>query len=91
MQRSDAEKLRRYRVQLVGEIDALHLIDFLYQEGILTTDDCERIRSKVTTAEKVRALLDILPSRGPHVFNIFLASLRANGYGSLADQLQNSA
>ena len=84
----DSDKLRRKRVRIVENVDARLLIDFLFQEGILVTDDCEIIQSKVTAADRSRTLLDILPTRGPRAFGIFIAALRQSHYGWLADEIQ---
>jgi CASP2 and RIPK1 domain containing adaptor with death domain len=70
------DKLRKLRVELVQEINALQLNDYLLQENILVSEDVEVILSKVTTKEKARTLIDIIPTRGPKAFDAFVAALK---------------
>ena len=70
------EKLRKLRVQLVENINALQLTDYLLQENILVSEDVEVILSKVTTKEKARTLIEIIPTRGLKAFDIFVAALK---------------
>jgi len=89
MESRDAEKLRKNRVKIVESVDARKLTDVLFQEGILVNEDLEIINSKVTSAERARTLLDILPTRGPRAFKVFIDALsRDSAYPWLAAELR---
>ncbi|XP_063791674.1 death domain-containing protein CRADD-like [Pseudophryne corroboree] len=68
--------LRRQRLELClqGLADGL-LPQYLLQEGIITSDHLEEINSQVTSQRRTMKLLDILPTRGPKAFEVFLDSL----------------
>ncbi|KAM9324161.1 death domain-containing protein CRADD-like [Gastrophryne carolinensis] len=68
--------LRRLRLELCSQGLADGLVpQYLFQEGIITRDQLEEICSQVTSQRRAMRLLDILPTRGPKAFNIFLDSL----------------
>ncbi|XP_061495552.1 death domain-containing protein CRADD isoform X1 [Rhineura floridana] len=73
----DKQVLRSLRLELCAELLVEGLvIQYLYQEGILTESHVQEIRSQVTNHRKTMMLLDILPSRGPKAFETFLESLQ---------------
>jgi len=76
MNQQDLDILRKHRVMLVETIDATKLTDYLYQKGILVAEDIEIIKNKVTRADRARTLVDIIPTRGPTAFGIFVDALR---------------
>ncbi|XP_034530014.1 death domain-containing protein CRADD [Notolabrus celidotus] len=68
--------LRTHRLYLSGELLVSDtIVPFLYQEGILTGAQVEDVRSQSTDRQKTLRLLDLLPSRGPRAFDLFLRSL----------------
>ncbi|XP_053554971.1 death domain-containing protein CRADD [Bombina bombina] len=68
--------LRRLRLQLCTEGLADGLApQYLFQEGVITEEQLEDICSQTTSQRRTMKLLDILPTRGPKAFNIFLDSL----------------
>ncbi|XP_015276454.1 PREDICTED: death domain-containing protein CRADD [Gekko japonicus] len=73
----DKQVLRSLRLELGAEllVEGL-IIQYLYQEGILTENHIQEIRSQVTNHRKTMMLLDILPTRGPKAFETFLESLQ---------------
>lgn len=77
MDARDKQVLRSLRLELCAEllVDGV-IIQFLYQEGILTENHVQEIRSQVTNQRKTMMLLDILPTRGPKAFETFLESLQ---------------
>lgn len=89
MDRRDAEKLRQHRVALVETIEARKLTDFMIEKGILVSDDAEIIDSKTTRAERARTLVDIIPTRGPRAYEVFIAAL-SKDYSWLADELRQA-
>ncbi|XP_051547431.1 death domain-containing protein CRADD-like [Myxocyprinus asiaticus] len=68
--------LRSQRLQLADEllVDDM-IIQYLYQEEILTESHLEDIHTESSNRKKVLKLLDILPTRGPHAFHHFIQSL----------------
>uniref|UniRef100_A0A8D2Q5V4 Suppressor of cytokine signaling 2 n=1 Tax=Varanus komodoensis TaxID=61221 RepID=A0A8D2Q5V4_VARKO len=77
MDARDKHVLRSLRLELCAEllVEGL-IIQYLYQEGILTENHVQEIRSQVTNQRKTMMLLDILPTRGPKAFETFLESLQ---------------
>ncbi|XP_054844481.1 death domain-containing protein CRADD [Eublepharis macularius] len=77
MDARDKQVLRSLRLELCAELLVEGLvIQYLYQEGILTENHIQEIRSQVTNHRKTMMLLDILPTRGPKAFETFLVSLQ---------------
>ncbi|XP_053111778.1 death domain-containing protein CRADD isoform X2 [Hemicordylus capensis] len=77
MDARDKQILRSLRLELCAEllVEGL-IIQYLYQEGILTENHVQEIKSQLTNHRKTMMLLDILPTRGPKAFDIFLESLQ---------------
>ncbi|KAL8221687.1 UNVERIFIED_CONTAM: hypothetical protein K2H54_074354 [Gekko kuhli] len=77
MDARDKKVLRSLRLELCAEllVEGL-IIQYLYQEGILTENHIQEIRSQLTNHRKTMMLLDILPTRGPKAFETFLESLQ---------------
>ncbi|XP_077195160.1 death domain-containing protein CRADD isoform X2 [Paroedura picta] len=77
MDARDKQVLRSLRLELCAELLVEGLVSqYLYQEGILTENHIQEIRSQVTNHRKTMMLLDILPTRGPKAFETFLESLQ---------------
>ncbi|XP_025891304.1 death domain-containing protein CRADD [Nothoprocta perdicaria] len=77
MDARDKLLLRSLRLELCTEVlvDGL-VVQYLYQEGILTDSHVQEIKSQTTSQRKTMMLLDILPTRGPKAFDVFLDSLQ---------------
>ncbi|XP_015668299.1 death domain-containing protein CRADD [Protobothrops mucrosquamatus] len=77
MDARDKQVLRSLRLELCAEllVEGL-IIQYLYQEEILTDNHMQEIRAQVTNQRKTLVLLDILPTRGPKAFEAFLESLQ---------------
>ncbi|XP_075690372.1 death domain-containing protein CRADD-like [Rhinoderma darwinii] len=68
--------LRRLRLELCSQGLADGLVpQYLFQERIITSDQLEDITSQATSQRRAMKLLDILPTRGPKAFEVFLESL----------------
>ncbi|XP_069346302.1 death domain-containing protein CRADD [Eulemur rufifrons] len=77
MDSRDKQVLRSLRLELGAEVLVEGLVlQYLYQEGILTENHVQEIQAQATGLRKTMLLLDILPSRGPKAFNTFLDSLQ---------------
>ncbi|KAK2544303.1 hypothetical protein Q9966_002301 [Columba livia] len=77
MDARDKQLLRSLRLELCTEVlvDGI-VIQYLYQEGILTDSHVQEIKAQTTSQRKTMMLLDILPTRGPKAFDVFLDSLQ---------------
>lgn len=68
--------LRSLRLELCSQGLADGLVpQYLFQEGIITSEQLEDIISQATSQRRAMKLLDFLPTRGPMAFNVFLESL----------------
>ncbi|XP_045409193.1 death domain-containing protein CRADD [Lemur catta] len=77
MDSRDRQVLRSLRLELGAEVLVEGLVlQYLYQEGILTENHVQEIQAQATGLRKTMLLLDILPSRGPKAFDTFLDSLQ---------------
>ncbi|XP_069908798.1 death domain-containing protein CRADD isoform X2 [Oryctolagus cuniculus] len=77
MEARDKQVLRSHRLELGAEVLVEGLVlQYLYQEGILTENHVQEIQAQATGLRKTMLLLDILPSRGPKAFDAFLDSLK---------------
>ncbi|EDM16869.1 CASP2 and RIPK1 domain containing adaptor with death domain (predicted), isoform CRA_a [Rattus norvegicus] len=77
MDARDKQVLRSLRLELGAEVLVEGLVlQYLYQEGILTENHIQEIKAQTTGLRKTMLLLDILPSRGPKAFDTFLDSLQ---------------
>jgi len=88
MQRTDAERLRVCRIAIVDDLDVHTVLDHLVQNSIIVPEDYELICSKPVSKDRARLLLDILPTRGPNAFGVFVKALREAKYDWLADKLE---
>lgn len=78
MEKKHRELLRRNRVALVQDLDAKQLLNYIWQEGILTDNDVETIKVESTRNARAEKLLDIIPRRGPKAFDVFCEALNGN-------------
>ncbi|XP_021357377.1 uncharacterized protein LOC110452942 [Mizuhopecten yessoensis] len=79
-------KLKRNYVQIVNDLDPKDVVDDLYQDGILTDNDCERVtNSNKTRKERCENLISVLTKRGPLAFESFLGAIRCSKYSHIAD------
>lgn len=77
MEARDKQVLRSLRLELGAEVLVEGLVlQYLYQEGVLTENHVQEIKAQTTGLRKTMMLLDILPSRGPKAFDAFLDSLQ---------------
>ncbi|XP_041934167.1 death domain-containing protein CRADD [Alosa sapidissima] len=68
--------LRKHRLDLSSNISTDDtIVQYLYQEDILTLDHVEEIQAQSSSKKRTLMLLDILPGRGPKAFGTFLEAL----------------
>ncbi|XP_068128287.1 death domain-containing protein CRADD [Hyperolius riggenbachi] len=70
------ELLRSLRLELCSQGLADGLVpQYLFQEGIITSEQLDEICAQSTSYRRAMKLLDILPTRGPKAFDVFFESL----------------
>jgi len=87
MDPADVQRLKTNRVDLVTDLDVHQVLDRLIASRIIVSEDQQLICSKPTSQDRARLLLDILPTRGPDAFHVFVQALREARYDWLADKL----
>ncbi|XP_072310074.1 death domain-containing protein CRADD [Eucyclogobius newberryi] len=75
MDKRHIELLRKHRLWLSEQLLSETIVQFLYQEGILTQAHVEVVESQACNKHRVLKLLDILSTRGPRALHVFLQSL----------------
>lgn len=91
MDKKHRDLLRKNRLLLVEDLEATQLSNFLYQEGGISENDMQTIKAKPTRQAQAENLLDILPRRGPKVFDVFCRALeQTDGQGHLLDMLKTN-
>ncbi|XP_019626450.1 PREDICTED: uncharacterized protein LOC109471543 [Branchiostoma belcheri] len=72
----DQARLRKNHTKLMDNIEAPHLVNYLYEKEVLSIDDIERIEAKATTRDKNFQLLTMLPRRGEDAYGHFVAAMK---------------
>lgn len=91
MDKKHRDLLRKNRMALVQDLEATHLLNFLYQEKGLTENDVETIKAQKTRTARAEKLLDLLPRRGPNAFDVFCRALAdTDGQHHLLDLLRTN-
>lgn len=76
MDKRHKEILKKRRLWLSEQLLVSEtIVQFLFQEDILTQTQVEVIESQESNKQRVLKLLDTLPGRGPRAFDAFLQSL----------------
>ncbi|KAF4080933.1 hypothetical protein AMELA_G00155130 [Ameiurus melas] len=76
MERKHRDLLRAQRLHLCEQLVVDEtIVQYLYQEDILTEGQVEEIESQKSNKNKTLLLLSILPNRGPNAFTVFVQSL----------------
>ena len=88
MNEEHRSKLIQHRVALVEDMVPDDLVDYLYQENVISEHMKERIMVGRTRMERAQILLDLLPKRGDHAFRVFCEALRHAEQGWLADMIE---
>ncbi|XP_069100883.1 uncharacterized protein [Argopecten irradians] len=89
METEQRNNLQQNHVTLVDQLDPCDIIDDLFEDGILTENDCDHIKSCKSRKDKCRLLLIMLPTCGPSAYGSFLNSLKAD-YNHLARVVRSS-
>ncbi|RUS76462.1 hypothetical protein EGW08_015776 [Elysia chlorotica] len=74
---ADERKIQFSYKTLIEEVDALDVIEGLFQEGVFTYDDLEEIKAKPTPRQRTILMLDKILKSGPgKAFEVFLKELK---------------
>lgn len=87
MEKTQEHTLRRNQVRLVNDLDPKDVLDVLLDDGILTENDYEQVKSGKSRKERCRILLALLPTRGPTAYGSFQRALKQGIYPHLAELL----
>jgi caspase 2 len=81
--------LRKQRVFILKNLRSVEMIvEHLYSSDVLTEDQKDAILlGKTTPTSQKAALLDTLPSRGPHAYEQFCSALKEEGYEFVVEGL----
>ncbi|KAJ8892424.1 hypothetical protein PR048_005004 [Dryococelus australis] len=80
-------KLQAVKQDLRSQLIFDHIATSLLQEELLNREEYQRISSKVTDPDRIDALLELLPAKGPDSFNKFVYVLTQD-YRWLAERLE---
>jgi len=88
MDKKEQEILQNCHEYLIQNIRPLRLIDKLYSDKILTSDESEMLRKEATANGQNRLLLvDMLPKAGPNAFSSLMTALREADQSHVAERL----
>ncbi|XP_059843730.1 death domain-containing protein CRADD isoform X3 [Hypanus sabinus] len=68
--------LRRLRLELADQLRVEQLVQYLYQERVVSQNFLEELEAEPVSVRRTLKLLDYLPGRGPRAFAAFIESLR---------------
>ncbi|XP_078689091.1 uncharacterized protein LOC144920647 [Branchiostoma floridae x Branchiostoma belcheri] len=89
---ANQELLRKNRVEIVNNMQPQEVMDHLYQEFVIESEELEEIRhSQNTRSKQVGALLDKLPYKDDQDFGRFIQVLQKTKHKFLAALLQGKA
>lgn len=92
MDETQKRRLRENRVKIVSDLEPRgKVLDILYEDGVLTENDLEKVASATTRKDRCQILLSLLPSRGPQAYGSFQKALNTGNYDFLANQLNPEA
>ncbi|PVD37108.1 hypothetical protein C0Q70_04102 [Pomacea canaliculata] len=88
MEKFHEELLITNRVKLIKNIDVTKdLYSELLQRKVLTQMIVREIKTNKNTYRQIEELLDILPRRGPHAFDLFCECLIATGQETIVHSI----
>ncbi|XP_035673077.1 death domain-containing protein CRADD-like [Branchiostoma floridae] len=76
------------RLEITSDLRFRNIRRHLIDHGILNGADLDEIENHESREDEVKALLDVLPTRGPNAFSVFRDALK-NSYPHLARVLQD--
>lgn len=88
MNEKQREHLRKLRVEIANDLEPKDILNELFEDGILSENDHERISESKTRKERCQLLLSLLPTRGPTAYGSFQKALNKNPYTHLGTRLK---
>ncbi|XP_033888103.3 apoptotic protease-activating factor 1-like isoform X2 [Acipenser ruthenus] len=76
------------RSKLEQDIKASYIMDHMVSDGVLNTDEEEKVEACTTRKEKAVALLNLILKKDNYAYISFYNALLREGYGDLASMLQ---
>ncbi|XP_046359287.2 uncharacterized protein LOC124137146 [Haliotis rufescens] len=65
------QRLRKNHVKLKDNLQALPLVDRLYEKGVLSDDECDTVRSLSPQSEQIHCVLEYIKRKGNHGYMVF--------------------
>jgi len=91
MEKRHRKLLLAKRLELIKDLEANDVVGYLYQYGVITSNNKEEIENQTTRKDRAEFLLDLLPRKGELAFQKFVDVLKeCKVYEYLADLLQDS-
>ncbi|XP_013776967.1 death domain-containing protein CRADD-like [Limulus polyphemus] len=88
MDRMDKLRLQKLHSRLLQDIGVSDVLPILLQDGVLSSEDYEDIKSCCTRTKQTETLLFLLPKRGKRAYSCFCQALE-NSYPWLLTELKN--
>ncbi|XP_054760529.1 uncharacterized protein LOC129266738 [Lytechinus pictus] len=73
----ERNRVLKRRDSLILNIQTEDLVDYMKQEGTLTSNDCNRIRAGASKEDKARIMVDSLSDKGPQAYKTLSLAIRA--------------
>ena len=80
--------LQKCHVLLCDNLDVRHPMDSIYQEGLFSDEDRERVNSRLNDYDKRRTFLAILKTKSDQAYDILVVSLWKSAQQHLSDALK---
>ena len=90
MNREDRIRLHVNSNYIIENLLAENVVDYIFQEGLISNDTREEIAHQITHSSRSKKLLRKLPLDNADCFKIFIQSLRESSQGFIADKLINT-
>ncbi|XP_071478933.1 uncharacterized protein [Diadema antillarum] len=71
------KRVLQRRDSLILNLQAENLVSYLQSEGVLTGNECNRIRAGASKVDKARVLVDSLADKGPEAYKTFSLAVKA--------------
>ncbi|XP_066561731.1 apoptotic protease-activating factor 1 isoform X1 [Amia ocellicauda] len=81
--------LLRSRAKMEADIKASYLMDHMVSDAVLTNEEEEKVKARLTRKEQAAALIDLILRKDNYTYISFYNALIREGYGDLASLLQS--
>jgi hypothetical protein len=80
MEKAHRDTIRKNRVLLITSLEPLEIGRLLFKAEPFNTGHLEELESKETRTKGCRYLLDVIVTRGPTAYSLFIDALLTLGY-----------